>query len=71
MLVDLGYIMSVKKRFRQINAEDIKNIQWVLDGKEIEFAEEDLKNFEFMGLNNTDINLVFGFSPVEDNNEKI
>ena len=63
MLVDLGYIMTVKKRFAQINAEDIKNIEWVKDGKPIEFDEKDLKEFEFMGLNNTDINSVIGFTP--------
>ena len=63
MLVDLDYIMAVKKRFRQINAEDIKNIEWVKDGKAVEFDKKDLEEFEFMGLNNTDINTVFGFTP--------
>ena len=63
MLVDLDYIMAVKRYFSQINAEDIKNTKWVKDGKTVEFDEKDLREFEFMGLNNTDINSVIGFTP--------
>lgn len=63
MLVDLDYILDVKKRLRQINAEDIENIEWIKDGKPVEFSKEDLAEFKFMGLNNTDLNTVFGFTP--------
>lgn len=63
MLVDLDYIMSVKKRFRQINCEDIENLEFIKDGKPVEFDKKDLEEFKLMGLNNTDVNSVIGFTP--------
>ena len=61
MLVDLDYIATVKKRFAQINAEDIKNIEWVKDGKPVKLTKGEIEEFTFMGLNNTDIDLT-GFT---------
>ena len=63
MIVDLNYIMAVKKRFSQINAEDFDNIDWVKDGKSVEFDKKDIEDFKFMGLDNTDVNTVIGFTP--------
>jgi hypothetical protein len=63
MLVDLDYVIAVKKRLRQINAEDMDNIEWIKDGKPVEFDKKDLAEFKFMGLNNTDLITVFGFTP--------
>ena len=63
MVVDLNYILAVKKRFRQINAEDIESIEWVMDGKSVEFSKEDLEEFKLTGRNNTDVNTVIGFTP--------
>ncbi len=61
MLVDLDYISAVKKRFAQINAEDVKNIDWVKNGKSVKLTKEEIEEFTFMGLNNTDIDLT-GFT---------
>jgi len=66
MLVDIDYILSVKKRLRQINAEDIENITWIKDGEVVVFDKKDIEDFEFMGLNNTDILVMFKFSKQEE-----
>jgi hypothetical protein len=55
MIVDLDYIKSVKRALRRINIEDIDDLQFILDGETVEFDEDDIKQFKFMGLNNTDI----------------
>ena len=66
MIVDLDYIATIKKALRRINAEDLDNIGFIMNGKPIVFSEEDLEAFKLMGLNNTDINSVIGFTPKED-----
>lgn len=61
MLVDLDYINTVKKRFAQINAEDIENIEWVKNGETVSLTKQEIEEFKFMGLNNTDIDIT-GFT---------
>ena len=61
MLVDLDYINTVKKRFAQINAEDIENIEWVKNGETVSLTTQEIEEFKFMGLNNTDIDIT-GFT---------
>jgi hypothetical protein len=63
MIVDLDYIQTIKKVLRRINAEELENLEFVMNGKPVEFSKEDLEKFKFMGLNNTDINSVIGFTP--------
>ncbi len=63
MIVDLDYIQAIKKVLRRINAEELENLEFVMNGKPVEFSKEDLEKFKFMGLNNTDINSVIGFTP--------
>ena len=63
MIVDLDYIQTIKKALRRINAEELENLEFVMNGKPVEFSKEDLEKFKFMGLNNTDINSVIGFTP--------
>ena len=55
MLVDIDFILMAKKRFAQINAENLENITWVKDGKDVTFSDEDLESFKFMGLVNIDL----------------
>ena len=71
MLVDLDYINTVKRRFAQINAEDIENIKWVKNGETVSLTKQEIEEFKFMGLNNTDINSVAGFTPKTNEQEII
>ncbi len=64
MLVDIDYIESVKRRFAQINAENIKDLRWVKGGEEVSFSDEDLENFKFIGMNNTCIIDIFNHKPI-------
>ena len=65
MLVDIDYLLAVKKRLSQINNEDINNIKWIKDGKEVEFSKEDLEKWEFIGLANKDIITAFHYTEVK------
>lgn len=38
MLVDIDYVLSVKKRLSQINSCDIEDITWIKDGVEDELS---------------------------------
>ena len=70
MLVDIDYLLAVKKRLSQINNEDINNIKWIKDGKEVEFSKEDTEKWEFIGLANKDIITVFPYTEVKKKGNK-
>ena len=61
MIVDIDYIRAVKKRFSEINQEDLESITWIKNGKEVVFSKDDLDSFKFTGLNNVDIIDVFEY----------
>ena len=45
----------VRKRLGEINTCDIEDITWVKDGKEVEFVNYNITDWDFTGLHNTDI----------------
>lgn len=70
MIVDIDYIIAVKKRFAKINAEELKDITWIKDGEEVEFNPKDIENFEFTGLNNVDILSECKYKPKQKETKK-
>ncbi len=55
MHVDLDWLYNVKKRLRIINSQKIEDIVFISDGVEKEVPEDELLEWKFMGLNNTDL----------------
>jgi hypothetical protein len=55
MLVDIDWVKTAKKRLALINACELEDIQWVQEGVDVSFSKEQLEEFGFSGLNNTDI----------------
>ncbi|URC15212.1 hypothetical protein GD1_88 [Paraglaciecola Antarctic GD virus 1] len=55
MMVDINWLMMVKKRLAEINAQEFQSIQWVKDGEELTLTEYEIYKFETYGLNNQHI----------------
>lgn len=55
MLVDITWLETVQQRLREVNSVPLKDIEWVKDGKLVKFNKDDLINFNYMGLNNSDL----------------
>ena len=55
LLVDIDFVLMAKKRLAEINAQELSNIKWVKDGKDVHFTKEQIDHWYFTGLNNVDI----------------
>tara|TARA_R110000787_G_scaffold90842_2_gene191618 strand:+ start:830 stop:1033 length:204 start_codon:yes stop_codon:yes gene_type:complete len=55
MLVDIDWLLTVKQRLREVNSLAVKDIVWVKDSETVTFSEEDLVEWSYFGMNNTDI----------------
>lgn len=65
MFVDITWLQTVHQRLREVNQTPLDEITWVKDGKKVEFSEQDLGDFQYMGLNNTDLYKIFPYEEVE------
>jgi len=55
MEVDIDWLLTVKQRIREVNSVPMKDIVWKKDGETVTFSEEDLVEWSYWGMNNTDI----------------
>ena len=55
MLVDIDFVLMIKKRLNEINAQSLESIKWVKDGKNVCFTKEQIEHWNFTGMNNVDI----------------
>ncbi len=53
MIVDINWVIEVKKKLKEMNKTAVQNITFIKDGKVVEFSKDDLEEFDYMGL--TDI----------------
>jgi hypothetical protein len=53
MEVDINWVLMVKARLREINNINIKDIQWVHNDEYVYFSNDDIEEFDFMGLGST------------------
>lgn len=54
MQVHVEKVLDLKRQLREINSVDLKEITWLKNGKKIEVQTEDIEDFRFTGLNNTE-----------------
>lgn len=54
MQVHIEKVLDLKRQLREINSVPIKEIIWLKNGNKIEYLQQDLEDFRFTGLNNTD-----------------
>lgn len=52
--VDIDEVLNMKAKLRYINLKPLDQITWTRDGKPVEFSKQDIEDFKFTGLNNTD-----------------
>lgn len=55
MLVDINWILMVKKRLGVINATDLCDIEWRKDGEKFELPDDLVRKSISQGLDNTDL----------------
>lgn len=54
MQVHIEKVLDLKRQLREINSVPIKEIIWLKNGSQIEYLQQDLEDFIFTGLSNTD-----------------
>lgn len=54
MQVHIEKVLDLKRQLREINSVPIKEIIWLKNGSQIEYLQQDLEEFRFTGLSNTD-----------------
>lgn len=54
MRVNLRELQEYSRWRQEINAADIEDIIWVLDGEEVNVPSISIEEWKFLGLNNTD-----------------
>lgn len=54
MQVHIEKVLDLKRQLREINSVPIKEIIWLKNGSRIEYLQDDLEEFRFTGLSNTD-----------------
>ena len=54
MQVHIEKVLDLKRQLREINSVPIKEIIWLKNGSTIEYLQQDLEDFRFTGLSNTD-----------------
>lgn len=59
MIVDITWLQTVHQRLREVNDTPLDDIVWVKDGKKVKFSEDDLIQFQYIGMNNTDLYKLF------------
>jgi len=52
--VDIDELLQMKARLRFINYKALDRIIWMRNGSEIVFKQQDIDDFKFTGLSNTD-----------------
>lgn len=67
--VTIEEILAIRKRRKEINDLDIREIEFTLDGVVINVTDQDLEEWRFMGLNNFDFVAYFlegNYIPVQE-----
>lgn len=54
MQVHIEKVLDLKRQLREINSVPLKDIVWLKNGSKIEYLQQDLEDFRFTGLSNTD-----------------
>lgn len=54
MQVHIEKVLDLKGQLKEINSVPIKEIIWLKNGSQIEYLQQDLEDFIFTGLSNTD-----------------
>ena len=54
MKIKIEEILELKKRFREINSQDLTNLKFSLNDKEVVIDPKFIEEFRFTGLNNID-----------------
>lgn len=54
MQVHIEKVLDLKRQLKEINSVPIKEIIWLKNGSQIEYLQQDLEDFIFTGLSNTD-----------------
>lgn len=54
MQVHIEKVLDLKRQLKEINLVPIKEIIWLKNGSQIEYLQQDLEDFIFTGLSNTD-----------------
>ena len=54
MQVHIEKVLDLKRQLREINSVPLKEIIWLKNGSKIEYLQQDLEDFRFTGLSNTD-----------------
>lgn len=67
MIVDIDWLLTVKQRLREVNSVHTEDIVWEKDGETVTFSKEDLVEWQFMGMNNTDIIEFMEYKVKEEN----
>ena len=65
MKVDIERILKIKKELSAINNEDLSNIVFYENGKEIVIDKKKIADFALVGLNNVDF-ITAGIYKMED-----
>ncbi len=52
--VDLKELFAAFEFLKEINKEDILNIQWTLNGQPVQVSMQSLEEWKFIGLNNSE-----------------
>lgn len=54
MKIEIEEILKMNERRTEINKQDIRDIEWYLDGNKIDILSETLEEWRFTGLSNID-----------------
>lgn len=63
MIVDLEELIRVKRYLKQINNQPLENITWIVNNNYVKPSSETVKEFEYVGMNNTDFPASMGWYP--------
>jgi len=54
MRVNIEHVRKIQEERKKINSVPLEQIEWYKNGKKIDIDPKTIKEFQFMGLNNTD-----------------
>jgi hypothetical protein len=54
MQVHIEKVLDLKRQLREINSIPLKDIVWLKNGNKVECSQQDIEDFRFIGLSNTE-----------------
>lgn len=63
MIVDIDWLTTAKRRIAEINAVPLDSINWVKEGKDVQFSKKELEAFKNLNVKNDVIIDVYQCTP--------